>query len=309
MRNTILLLLHESHQGIEKTRKLARESVYWPKINTDIEKICQNYNAFQELQPQQAKEPMLTHEKPSKPLIKLGTDLFEIGNKNFLILSDYYSRYPVVKQLASTNARAVINTTKEILSLFGKCSEIFSNNGPQFQGEYDEFCAEWGIDHRTSSPGDPQSNGFIERQIRYIKPIIKKCLKTGGDINKALLNVRATPLDTSIPSPVELMFNRPIPTLTPSHQPANNAQQQHYSDKLQQATQLQKEYADKHTRELRPLNEGSNVRLLDKSTKEWKPAKVVEKCTAPRSYIVQVENGNLLRRNRRHLRRSCQKYD
>ena len=28
--------LHEGHQGVEKTRLLARDSVYWPRINEDI---------------------------------------------------------------------------------------------------------------------------------------------------------------------------------------------------------------------------------------------------------------------------------
>ena len=81
-----------------------------------------------------------------------------------------------------------------------------SDNGPQYQGIYNQFCAEWGIQHTTTSPRYSQSNGFIERQIRYLKPIIKKCLKSDGNINLALLNVRATPLDTLL-SPAELMFS------------------------------------------------------------------------------------------------------
>ena len=41
MRGTILSKLHKGHQGIEKTRMLARKSVYWPRINDDIDKMTQ----------------------------------------------------------------------------------------------------------------------------------------------------------------------------------------------------------------------------------------------------------------------------
>ena len=53
----------------------------------------------------------------------------------------------------------------------------------------------------TSSPGYAQSNGFIERQVHYIKAIIKNCLNANSDIYKALLNARATLLDSTLPSP------------------------------------------------------------------------------------------------------------
>ena len=39
LRSDIHAQLHERHQGIEKTRRLACESVFWPRINKDIENI------------------------------------------------------------------------------------------------------------------------------------------------------------------------------------------------------------------------------------------------------------------------------
>ena len=301
LRADILKQLHEGHQGIEKTRRLARESVFWPGINGDIERQCKKCKLCQELQPQQPKQPMRMQEKPSSPWVKLGTDLFEIGQKNFLIISDYHSRYPVVKQLESTTAKSVISVTKEVFSLLGVPREIMSDNGPQFQREYNDFCTQWGIDHITSSPRYPQSNGFIERQIRYIKPILKKCLNSGGDINKAMLNVRATPLDGNLPSPAELMFGRAIPTALPSH--SDGTKSEVYRDQLADMAAKQKGYADLHTRDQPPLIDGQQVRVLDKEKKLWYPATVVSQSREnDRSYVVETESGRHVRRNRVHLR-------
>lgn len=69
----ILTQLHAAHQGIEKTRRLARESVYWIKMNDDIERIC--VSRASDTNP---KEPLKPHERPSKPWQSIASDLFEI---------------------------------------------------------------------------------------------------------------------------------------------------------------------------------------------------------------------------------------
>ena len=44
----IMRLLHTGHQGIEKTRSYAREAVYWPNMNKDIERVCKECITCQE---------------------------------------------------------------------------------------------------------------------------------------------------------------------------------------------------------------------------------------------------------------------
>ena len=174
-----------------------------------------------------------------------------------------------------------------------------SDNDPQFLTAYNDFCEQWGIRHTTSSPRYPQSNGFVERQVRYIKPIIKKTIQAGGDINKALLNVRATPLDSVLPSPAELMFGRAIPTALPSRSLVrpNETFQKHLSERADS----QKAYADRHTKALPPLHTGQHVRVLNKEKKQWYPATVTSQ-TNERSYMLETEAGRHIRRNRRQLR-------
>ena len=138
----ILAQLHSGHQGIEKTRRLAHESLYWPRINKGIEDLCKRCQLCQELQPQQPRERIKMHKKPGCLWVKLGTNLFEIGLRNFLIISDYFSRYPIIRELKSITSAAVVTATMEILSMFGVPKEIVSDNGPQYQEMYNQFCAE-----------------------------------------------------------------------------------------------------------------------------------------------------------------------
>ena len=155
--------------------------------------------------------------------------------------------------------------------------------------------------HNTSSPRHAQSNGFIERQIRYLKPIIKKCLKSGGDIELALLNVRATPLDSVLPSPAELMFGRPIQTTMPSR--SSIIEKEEIRNHIKESTNAQKSYGDHHTKDLPPILSGKSVRVQDKERKTWFRGTVLSPCTnKERAYLVETEGGRQLIRNRVQLR-------
>ena len=132
----ILKQLHASHQGISKTQLLARESVFWIGINKDICKLCESYSSCQEFFPKNKKEPLMMHKKPSQPWIKIGTDLFSIDAKVFLIISDYFSRYPIVKELNDAKASTVVKCIKKVLGMFGTVREIVSYNGPCYRKAY-----------------------------------------------------------------------------------------------------------------------------------------------------------------------------
>ena len=108
LRPNILQQFHASHQDIEKTKKLARESVYWPGMPKSIENTCASCSLCQEMQHQQPSQQLQPHERPLSPWVKVGTDRFSIGNEHYLLISEYYSRYPIVKKLPSLNASATI---------------------------------------------------------------------------------------------------------------------------------------------------------------------------------------------------------
>ena len=72
------------------------------------------------------------HERPGTPWIKVGSYLFEMCNRNYLIIPDYFSRYPVVKELPTTTADTCITATKESVSILDVPCEVASDNELQF---------------------------------------------------------------------------------------------------------------------------------------------------------------------------------
>ena len=304
MREDILNQLHDGHQGIEKTRLLARDTVYWPNINDDITRMVGACPLCQELQVRNTKEPLLQTEIPPKPWTLLGTDLFEIKGRYFVIISDYFSKFPIVRELSSPiSSASVTKVMAEMCGIFGRPNEIRSDNGPQYSGEaFKSFCRDWEIKHTTSSPHYSKSNGFIERQIRWIKPMIKKCLKNNQSINKALLIIRATPIDSKVPSPAELLMGHKITTFLPSHTEEDESMREHLRDKQRQMKTQYDKTARKE--DLPPLYPGQNIRVFNKAEKSWHPGTVIEKCLEPRSYMIKTPFGSEQRRNRSHIRES-----
>ncbi len=175
MRAEMKKSLHTGHIGIEKTKARARETMYWPNINSEIADLIQNCATCQEYQNQHSSEPALKHDIPDTPWTKVGTDLFTLRNKDYVIVADYTSKYFDISQLENTEASTVVMHTKRIFSKFGIPKLVFSDNGPQYtSSDYKKFAREWDFQHDTSSPEYPQSNGFIERTIQTLKKHSRK---------------------------------------------------------------------------------------------------------------------------------------
>ncbi len=53
----------------------------------------------QELQPKQAREPLMQPKVLSWPLHTIVTDLFYLDNVKYLLIADYYTKYPFVRKI------------------------------------------------------------------------------------------------------------------------------------------------------------------------------------------------------------------
>ena len=287
LQNDVLSQLHNcAHQGIEKTRLLARKCVYWPGVNKDIQNLVSSCHTCNTYQKSQCKEPMCERDLPSAPWEKLGSDLFEFNGHKYLIVGDYYSKFPFVRSLNSETSNAIIPQLKSIFSEHGIPRELYTDNGPCYASkEFQSFAAKWGFRHLTSSPHFPQSNGFIERLVGTVKSVLKKCQATRHDPQLAFLFLRSTPVDNHLPSPAEILYERPIRSTLPFVCRLKDK----YEDTrqiLKQRQETQKLYFDKRaSKQLPSLKSGDPVMLQDESTLKWKPAKIIAQADEPRSYI------------------------
>ena len=222
LQSEILNTIHKGHLGQEKCLLRARASVFWPGITQNVVDTVKECSTCQLYQNKQQKQTILQPEPPYYPWEVVNTDLFEFKGQQYLLLSDTYSKFPIIRRLSSTTSRAVINQMKSIFAEHGIPERIVSDNGPQYDSkEFHDFTRSYGIEHVTSSPLYPQSNGSSERMVQTVKNIIKKSDECGEDPYLALLSYRTTPVDHRMKSPAELLNGRKMRTTLPMSKRSN----------------------------------------------------------------------------------------
>ena len=225
--------LHTGHSGIERCKRRARDTLYWPGINAHLEDYVASCTTCMEYRNQQRKEKLIPHDIPSEVWSEVGTDLFTLRNKDYLIIADYNTKFFEISELPDTLATTVVSHTKNVFARFGIPKSVVSDNGPQFTSqEYKLFSQQWDFIHHTSSPEYPQSNGFIERTIQTVKRSLKKAMVNKEDPALALLALRTTPGKDNT-TPAQKLMGRTLRTNLPSIKPSlkthNNVENNHCS--------------------------------------------------------------------------------
>ena len=126
---------------------------------------------------------------------------------------------------------------------------------------------------------------------------LKKPISSIFDPYLALLCIRTTPVDNVLPSQTEMLYKRKVQGNLPVRMRNKLGNKEEIYERLQQRQEVQKTNHDQHSRDLSPLFPGQNVRIHTLTSSMWLPAVVREKCQEPRSYVVETQNGRVLRRN------------
>ncbi|UYV69469.1 hypothetical protein LAZ67_6003708 [Cordylochernes scorpioides] len=299
MKLEILDKLHAGHFGITKTRLRARETVWWPGISEEIAETVRKCSVC--IQEAVSKhEPLIPTNFPTRPWQKIEMDLFKFENKWYLVIIDYYSRFPEMIQLDRLKANVVVRSCKSIFARHGIPETVVSDNGTQFGAarEFPNFARQYGFTHVTSSPRFPQSNGMAEAGVKIAKLILTK----NQDPSLGLLEYRSTPLENGY-SPAELLMGRKLRTTLPiAPENLNPRLVDSYTLKIKEGRR-RKDMKSRYDRrcgatDMEELSEGDTVWITD--MRIWGIVK--QKASTPRSYMVDTPVGTL-RRNRFHLRK------
>ncbi|CAB3991427.1 transposon Tf2-1 poly [Paramuricea clavata] len=307
LRQKILQEIHSGHQGMEKCKLRAKSCVYWPGIYKEIENMVAPCCACKKFQNSQQKEPMISSEVPRRPWHTVSADLFKVNNFWYIVIADYYSKFPFVKKLNNLTATTVVNVVRSIFSEQGIPETLICDNGTQFtSAQFQDLAKRYGFRVVTSSPYYPKGHGFIERQVQTVKKILLKCEESGTDPSLALLSLRSIPLSATLKSPAELLNGRMFKTTLPVKiHPPNDWHETRDLLLTQQKKQIN--LYNRDSKEKPNLFQNQAVQVQDPLKKTWSPARVVGFGPTPRSYITEDESGVQIRRNRQLIKPDIQK--
>ena len=294
--------LHDSaHMGVQSCLSRARETVFWPGMNSDLKAYIQSCPICAEYQPAQQPEPMTQPTKPSRPWESVSADIFTLTSKDYLITVDHYSGFFEVDWLPTMTSKTVIKKLKTHFSRYGIPVTFLTDNARTFVSEeFKAFMRSWNCKHRTSSPYYAKGNGTAEAMVKVAKTLMKK----NKDAYAALMAYRNTPKPDTGLSPAQLFLMRRVRTTTPisSSLLAPKIVTPPPEKVAKREKRIQSNY-NSHAKALKSLSAGDSVRIkpVNPANKKWEKGTITKKLDH-RSYEVIPDNGLPTRRNRVHLR-------
>ena len=131
LRDRVVDLAHERHQGLTKTKQRLRSKVWWAGIDRQVEAKCKTCHGCQLVGLPTPPEPLKHTEFPSQPWQDLAADLMGPlpSGEYVLVVVDYYSRYFEV------TSATIIGSLERIFCFHGLPQSLETDNGPQFKSE------------------------------------------------------------------------------------------------------------------------------------------------------------------------------
>jgi len=222
-RDMVFKALHVDmgHLGSERVMQLARQRVYWPKMQTDIEEYTQQRcrcKAQRRIH-REAVAPLVSIHS-SMPMELLAIDFVHLeksssGYEYILVLIDHFTRYA---QGYATKNKSSVTAAKNIFNdfvlRFGLPARILHDQGREFENklfkELERFC---GVVRSRTTPYHPQGNGKTERMNSTLLQMLRTLSESEKPnwhlhINKLMAAYNATTHSSTGYSPHYLLFGR-----------------------------------------------------------------------------------------------------
>lgn len=289
-------------------KSIARSFVYWPGIDNEIEEFVRNCNPCCVAGKSPTKTTLESWPAPSKPWSRIHIDYAgPVDGTYFLVVVDPFSKWPEVFATRTTTAKTTTRLLSESFTTFGIPETIVSDNGPQFAGhEFQSFCQSLGIQHLRTAPYHPQSNGLAERFVDTVKRSLRKIRSGGESLDNALrtfLQVyRTTPTnDLDGKSPAEVMFGRPIRTISSLMLPLSECS----SPSTEKAEKQNASFNKKHGAISKNFQPGDSiyVQVHQANSWKWEAATVIERIGKVNYNVFLVDKQRLIRSHANQLKR------
>ncbi|UYV68598.1 K02A2.6-like [Cordylochernes scorpioides] len=158
----MLKLLHQGHIGINRMKSLARSSVWWPKMDSQIEEFVKECSPCMHHQtaPPAENTPW---PRTNQPWQRVHVDHFYFRGDCYLLVVDANSNWIEVFPVRGTTSQENIKLLRECFARYGLPQCLVSDNGPPFNSlEFKEFLRKNNVYHLTSPAYNPSSNGIAE---------------------------------------------------------------------------------------------------------------------------------------------------
>ena len=312
------------HAGYVKTLARVQECYVWKGMRRAIRVYLSHCVHCRVLTPpmeyaQRGEVPV-----PPRPFHTWGMDLVgpfprdQKGQQYLLTAIDHLTGWAEAIPIASkktANVLAAFNT--HIVSRYGSPSILVTDRGGEFSSSiFEKWLAEWGIEHRMTSPYHPQTNGKCERFNGTIQALLLKL--TGGNprqwsvcLNEALLAYRTNINPDGISPYVATFGQRPrLPRCGSNPEQSGERIRNMHSacETLKKTNQDRKNrYLARESKRATILNAGMfvSVRVLQptKGTPKWRPGFQIIDSRGPALVLRNCETGKTLQVNQQNVRR------
>lgn len=215
--------LHEEHLGMCRMKALARNYVWWPNMDIEIEAMVRGCATCMSVQNSPNEIPLHPWKWATKPWQRIHIDFAEFKQQNFLVVTDAYSKWLEIMPMKLTTSEKTIEQLRKLFSSWGLPEEIVSDNDPRFTSEeFKTFLKRNGIRQTFAPAYHPRSNGAAERAVQILKKALKKQLFEENNygqkrslnrrLARFLLKYRNCPQTTTKQSPAELFMKRQLRT-------------------------------------------------------------------------------------------------
>jgi hypothetical protein len=302
-RPRILASLHRGHVGCKAAMKRADKTVWWPGWTVSIKEYRNACGQCQVMRPAQQKEPMLSFKVPPAPGLVWHSDYLTWRNHEYVFFTDGFSGWTELYTAPTRCPGALIRITRLQIMRQGIPRKIHADQGTAYHSrEFQEFCDRHGIQLVLSSPKHEQGNAVAEATVKKIKHLFKGA-QDEDELMYATVAMNQTPLTSGRLSPAEIHFGRNLRDElhdVVKQVEVNWAEVQSWKKEAQLKSKC---WYDKGARELGELTQGEKVHVWH--NEKWQKAQVKKKVEErPRSYLLELENGRTLERNRVKIRKN-----